>query len=175
MRSARGVSPFAQSLVALLPRLRRFARVLAGSPHEADDLVQGACERALRAEASFIPGTRLDSWMFSILRNLWLDTRRYGTARGGDPMPLEAADSLPGADGPGLAESRLALGQVERALLRLPPEQREAIALVCIEDLTYREAAELLRVPIGTVMSRVARGRLALGRTLAGTEPVGDA
>lgn len=166
------VTPFAESLVALLPRLRRFARVLAGSAHEADDLVQAACERALRAEASFAAGTRLDAWMFAILRNLWLDGRRGGAARRGPPMPLEAAESIAGADGRALAEARLALGQVERALLRLPPEQREAIALVCIEGLSFREAADMLGVPIGTVMSRVARGRLALGRSLAGAEPV---
>jgi RNA polymerase sigma-70 factor (ECF subfamily) len=166
------VSPFTQSLVALLPRLRRFARVLAGSAHEADDLVQAACERALRAEASFSPGTRLDSWMFTIIRNLWVDGRRSTAARGGDPAPLDAAETVTGADGADIAEVRIALGQVERAMLRLPAEQREALALVCVEDVSFREAADILGVPIGTVMSRVARARLALGRQVSGVEAV---
>jgi RNA polymerase sigma-70 factor (ECF subfamily) len=161
------LSPFAQDLVALLPRMRRFARVLAGTMDAADDLVQAACERALRAEESFIPGTRLDSWMFRIIRNLWIDGRRGPAAAFRAAEPLEAADSVSGADGAALAEARIALGDIERAMLRLPPEQREAIALVCMQELSFREAAEVLQVPIGTVMSRVARARIALGRELA--------
>jgi RNA polymerase sigma-70 factor (ECF subfamily) len=162
------VSSFQAELVALLPRLRRFARALAGAPDQADDLVQEACERALRSQESFEPGTRFDSWMFRILRNLWLDSHRRRAARGGVHETLDDAESIPGADGTGITLSRLELRDAERALLRLPQEQREALVLTCIEDLTYAEAAAVLGVPAGTVMSRAARGRLALARALGG-------
>lgn len=168
-----GVNAFTQDLLLLLPRLRRFARALAGNATEADDLVQGACERALRMQERFTPGTRLDSWMFTIIRNLWIDTRRGGAARERDALPLEHAETVPGADGEAEAEIRVTLGEAERAMLRLPAEQREALALVCIEDMSFQEASDMLGVPIGTVMSRVARARLALGRAMAGFERVG--
>lgn len=161
------MSPFAQDLVALLPRLRRFARALTGNVDAADDLVQAACERALRAEASFVPGTRLDSWMYRIVRNLWIDGRRGTAGRFAAAEPLEAAETVAGADGEGAAEARMTLGAVERAMLRLPDEQREAVALVCMQELSFREAADALGIPIGTVMSRVARARATLGRELA--------
>jgi RNA polymerase sigma-70 factor (ECF subfamily) len=168
------MASLASDLVALLPRLRRFARSLTGSAEQADDLVQAACERALRWPEGFTPGIRFDAWMFRILRDLWIDERRRRAARGGIAEPVEDHETLPGADGEAEAEARLGLGEVERALLRLPPEQREAVVLICIEDLSYREAAELTGVPMGTLMSRLARARLALAREL-GTAKAGDA
>jgi RNA polymerase sigma-70 factor (ECF subfamily) len=164
------VSSFQADLVALLPRLRRFARALAGEPDRADDLVQEACERALRSQDRFTPGTRFDSWMFRILRNLWLDGHRRRAARGGIHETLDDAESIPGADGTGEAMRRLEWRDAERALLRLPQEQREALVLTCIEELSYAEAAAVLGVPPGTVMSRAARGRLALARALGQPE-----
>jgi RNA polymerase sigma-70 factor (ECF subfamily) len=166
------VDSFSQEMVVLLPRLRRFARVLAGSAAEADDLVQAGCERALRRRDQFVPGTRLESWMFTIIRNLWVDTRRGGAARQREALPIDQAETVPGADGAAEAEIRITLGQAERAMLRLPAEQREALALVCIEEMTFQEASDMLGVPIGTVMSRVARARIALGREMAGAERV---
>lgn len=160
---------FQADLVALLPRLRRFARALCGDPDTADDLVQAACERALRGQSGFTPGTRFDSWMFRILRNLWLDSHRRRAARGGIHETLEAAESIPGAGGMEATLARMEAGEVERALLRLPEEQREALVLTCIEEFTYAEAAALLGIPPGTVMSRAARGRIALARILRGT------
>jgi len=157
---------FNDDLVALLPRLRRFARALTGNADTADDLVQAACERALRGAEGFTPGTRFDSWMFRILRNLWLDSHRRRTARGGTHETLDAAETIPGADGEDAATKSLQLKEVERALLRLPEEQREALILTCIEDLTYSEAAAVLGIPAGTVMSRAARGRIALARLM---------
>jgi len=159
------VSSFQADLVALLPRLRRFARALAGNPAIADDLVQDACERALRGQAGFAPGTRFDAWMFRILRNLWLDSHRRRAARGGIHETLEVAEAIP-APGAEVAFDRLALADAERALLRLPHDQREAVVLTCIEEFTYAEAAAMLGVPPGTVMSRAARGRMALARLL---------
>lgn len=164
------MSSFQADLVALLPRLRRFARALAGNPDTADDLVQEACERALRGQAGFAPGTRFDAWMFRILRNLWLDSHRRRAARGGIHETLEAAETIPGAEGAAAMLGRLQLGEAERALMRLPEEQREALVLTCIEEFTYAEAAAMLGIPPGTVMSRAARGRMALARLLRGTK-----
>lgn len=160
------MSSFQADLVALLPRLRRFAQALSGRPEQADDLVQEACERALRSQDGFTPGTRFDSWMFRILRNLWLDSHRRRAARGGVHETLDDADSIPGVDGTSVTMNLLDLRDAERALLRLPHDQREALVLTCIEDLTYAEAASVLGVPPGTVMSRAARGRMALARAL---------
>jgi RNA polymerase sigma-70 factor (ECF subfamily) len=161
------VSSFQADLVALLPRLRRFAQTLSGNRDTADDLVQEACERALRSQDGFTPGTRFDSWMFRILRNLWLDSHRRRAARGGVHETLDDAESIPGADGAAVTMNLLDLRDAERALLRLPHDQREALVLTCIEDLTYAEAAAVLGVPPGTVMSRAARGRIALAKALA--------
>ena len=155
-------------MIALLPRLRRFARGLAGSRDDADDLVQGACERALRSIDSWQPGTRLDSWMYRILHNLWVDQHR----RSRHETPLEDADLKVGAeDGRRTAESRLELAEVRAQIALLPEQQRDVLVLVCVEDMSYREAAEILGVPIGTVMSRLARARASLAAALADTEP----
>lgn len=159
-------SPFASDLVALLPRLRRFALALAGSADRADDLVQSACERALRGQAGFVPGTRLDAWMFRIIRNLWIDGLR---AEGGGlrrHVPVEEAEALHAPAGAAAVEAAIVIEDVRRAMAALPEQQREIIVLVCIEGLSYREAAEVLDVPIGTVMSRLARARLALAAAI---------
>jgi RNA polymerase sigma-70 factor (ECF subfamily) len=155
-------------MIALLPRLRRFARGLAGSRDDADDLVQGACERALRSIDSWQPGTRLDSWMYRILHNLWVDQHR----RRRHEAPIEDADlKVGGEDGRRTAESRLELAEVRAQIAALPEPQRDVLVLVCIEDMSYREAAETLSVPIGTVMSRLARARASLAAALADKEP----
>lgn len=159
-------SPFATELISLLPRLRRFARGLTGSADRADDLVQAACERALRAADRFVPGTRLDAWMFRIIRNLWIDGLR---AHGQDPArhgTLEEADTLAHATTPAAVEASLTLAKVRAAIDELPEQQREVIVLVCIEELSYREAAEVLEVPIGTIMSRLARARARLAEMI---------
>jgi RNA polymerase sigma-70 factor (ECF subfamily) len=153
-------SDVSRQMIAMLPRLRRFARALARSPDDADDLVQGACERALRAIDSWEPGTRLDSWMFRILRNLWIDQmrkRRMETNAGLGPGP-----EIEGEDGRRTVESRLELADIRTVITELPEQQREVLALVCIEDMSYRETASILDIPIGTVMSRLARARQAL-------------
>lgn len=150
-----------QELVALLPRLRRFALVLCRSQPLADDLVQGACERALAHADSWTPGTRFDAWMFRILRNHWIDHLRRTKAEG---MTEDVATQtqLIGDPGEGPILSKLVLSEVQQAIESLPQEQREVLVLVCAEDLSYREAAEVLHVPIGTIMSRLARARKRL-------------
>ncbi|MCV0394703.1 MAG: RNA polymerase sigma factor [Rhizobiaceae bacterium] len=148
-------------LIALLPNMRRFALSLARKPDLADDLVQQACERALAHAASFQPGTRFDAWMFRIIRNLWIDrVRRDRTA--GPREDIEERRDLVGDDGERTMEARLTLASVSEAMELLPEDQRELVVLVCVEDLSYREAAEVLGVPIGTIMSRLARARKKL-------------
>ncbi|WP_225768438.1 RNA polymerase sigma factor [Inquilinus sp. Marseille-Q2685] len=156
------------NLAAHLPRLRRFAWGLAGSRDEGDDLVQAACEKALARSHQFTPGSRLDSWLFRIVQTTWVDRLRQRRTRRTEADD-EALAAVP--DGRGHAgEIRLALGTVERAIAALPEEQRSVLLLVSIDGASYREAAEILDIPIGTVMSRLARARLALGRALDGQE-----
>jgi RNA polymerase sigma factor (sigma-70 family) len=153
--------PVRRELIALLPRLRRFARSLTRSADEADDLVQSALERALRNLDGWQPGTRLDSWMFRIMKNCWIDEIRSKTVRDRVLAPEEAGAAV-GADGAMAMEHYLEAQAVREAMSTLPEEQRLAVALVLVEGFSYREAADMLEVPIGTVTSRLARGRAAI-------------
>jgi RNA polymerase sigma factor (sigma-70 family) len=148
-------------IVALLPRLRRFARALTGQAADADDIVQIAVERALMRIDQFQPGTRLDAWLLSIVRNAWIDEARSRTRRAKVFAPAEEGERV-GSDGAAEVHAKLETEDVWKAMKKLPEEQREAVALVCVEGLAYREAAEALGVPIGTLTSRLARGREAL-------------
>lgn len=148
-------------IVTLLPRLRGFAHALARSTDLADDLVQATCEKAIGSCESWTPGTRLDSWMFRIMQNHWIDTvrkRRPETSLDADEPAMQVA----GDDGERIAEAKLTLAAVRRMIDALPEEQRAVLVLVCVEDMSYRETAEILDVPIGTVMSRLSRARAAL-------------
>lgn len=159
--------PIRAEMIALLPRLRAFARSLTRAQDTADDLVQATCEKALRNLAAFTPGTRLDAWMFRIMRNAWIDTtraRRDHTALDDLAEGVEPA----GEDGRVVTETRLQLAAVVRAVDALPEDQRSVLLLVCVEGMRYREAAEALGIPEGTVMSRLARGRAALAQRLDG-------
>jgi RNA polymerase sigma-70 factor (ECF subfamily) len=150
-----------EELVALLPRLRRFAYAQTGSRESADELVQAACERALSRLDQFTPGTRLDSWMFRIIQTLWIDKRRYAgrrpeaSAKVIELMPFDARIHEQ-------AEARADLAIVRDEVAKLPEEQRVVLALVAIEGQTYQQAAEVLGVPVGTVMSRLSRARRRL-------------
>jgi RNA polymerase sigma-70 factor, ECF subfamily len=154
-------------LIQLLPRLRRFARSLAGAADQADDLVQASIEKALRNLDSFASGTRMDAWMFRIIRNTWIDTIR--ARRDTVAYDADAADLLPGEDGRTTTEARLHLAEVRRAMASLPDDQRAVLMLVCVEGLRYREVAQVLDIPDGTVMSRLSRARLALAEKLKDT------
>ena len=156
-----------RQIVALLPRLRRLARVLARDLVDADDLVQATVERALVHKDQWRPGTRLDSWMFRIMKNAWIDESRSRTRRGKVFAPEEQGQTV-GSDGAAAMEARLAAADVERAMARLPDEQRLAVALVLVEGLSYKDAAEVLEVPQGTLTSRLVRGRAALLADLEG-------
>jgi RNA polymerase sigma-70 factor (ECF subfamily) len=152
-------------MVAVLPRLRRFAYALTGNTEQGDDLVQDACLRALSRMELWQPGTRLDSWMYRIAQNIWLDRVRANKVRG-EAVDIETMAGLTGTDGRVVAESELTLQAVAAALSRLPAEQRATVALVCIEGASYKEAAEISGVPVGTVMSRLARARRTLNAAL---------
>lgn len=142
----------------LLPRLRRFARVITRNVQDADDLVQTAVEKALARAAQWRPESRLDSWMFGIMKNAWIDEIRARRRRERVHAPPEAGEAV----GDASAHARDIALSVQAAMERLPEEQRLAVALVLVEGQSYKDAAELLGIPIGTLMSRLARGRAAL-------------
>jgi RNA polymerase sigma-70 factor (ECF subfamily) len=106
------------------------------------------------------PGTRLDSWMFRIAKNRFIDTRR--SAKRGRTEPLESAEQSAALDGERAMQSRLAFQETAKALQALPVDQRQAVALVLVDGLSYREAADVLEIPIGTLTSRISRAREAL-------------
>lgn len=159
-------SPIADQLIALLPRLRRFARALARNASDADDLVQIALERGLTRFDQWRPETRLEHWMFGILRNAWIDETRARRRRDRIHAPEELGEHV--ADR--ASDAHIQRLSVEAAMERLPEEQRVVVALVLVEGLAYKEAAEVLEVPMGTVTSRLARAREALETLLGGRE-----
>lgn len=145
-------------LVALVPRLRRFARNLTRNPHDADDVVQIALERALAKLDQWHRDARLDSWLFKIVRNAWIDEVRSRGRR--DKVFLdEAAGEQVGSD---TMKHETDLMSVQSAMAKLPEDQRTAVSLVLVEGLPYKEAAEVLGIPMGTLTSRLARAREAL-------------
>jgi RNA polymerase sigma-70 factor, ECF subfamily len=153
-----------RALVLLYPRLRRFAIGLAGSGGDADDLVQHACERALSFDRPWKPGTRIDSWLYRIIQNRWSDEKK--SARTRLQTQLNDADDIAADDGERKVDARLILEAACRELRHLPEEQRVVLVLVCMGGLSYRQVAATLHIPMGTVMSRLARGRLALARRI---------
>lgn len=156
---------FGDSLVALLPQLRRFARGLARDAADGDDLCQATIERALKSAAQWQAGTRLDAWVYRIMRNIWIDESRARQRRG--KTIAADADGMDIADrGDAGIEAHVELGNVGRALERLPDDQREAVMLVLVEGFAYKEAAEIIGCPMGTLTSRLVRGREALMREL---------
>ena len=151
-------------IAALLPRLRRFGRQLTGHREDADDLVQLAVERALNRSAQWQAGTRLDSWLFRIMQNAWIDDVR---ARRRQSDVIVADDEAAAEVGAGESDAPLEAIAVRKAVARLSEEQRAAVALVLVEGLPYKEAAEVLGIPIGTLTSRLARAREALQSQLS--------
>ena len=158
---------FERDLTLLLPRLRRFAHALSRNPADADDLAQATVERALRSRDQWEPGSRLDSWLYRIMRNLWIDTVRARGRRDAHEAPEAEAQTV-GSDPREALDASLELQRAMAAMERLPDEQREVVALILIEGFGYREASEMLGLPIGTVSSRLVRGRIALLAMLSG-------
>jgi RNA polymerase sigma-70 factor (ECF subfamily) len=160
------MSDLRNRIIPLLPRLRAFAHSLARSADVADDLLQATCEKALKAADQWQPGTRLDSWMYRIMQNHWIDMKR----RERPQAPVETLETDIGhsEDGRRVADGRLLLSDVQTLIDRLPEDQRSVLVLVCVDDMSYRETAEILGIPIGTVMSRLSRARATLAAALEG-------
>jgi RNA polymerase sigma-70 factor (ECF subfamily) len=153
--------PFEDEVARLLPRLRRFAHALSRNSADADDLAQMTVERALRSKSQWQPGTRLDSWLYRIMRNLWIDTVRSRSRKQRVEASPEEVERV-GEDPREGMEAAIDLQRIMTAMQRLPDEQREVVALILIEGFGYRETAEMLDLPIGTVSSRLVRGRTSL-------------
>src|SRR5262249_22360853 len=155
----------ADSIVELIPRLRRYARALAGDRSAADDLVQDTLERAWAKFHLYRRGTDLRAWLFTVMHNVYVNQLRSAKLNAvlDEDMPELARPSRE-ADG-------LVLRDLDAAIRRLPPEQREVLLLVALEDMSYDSAAQALGIPIGTVMSRLARAREKLRAMLAGLPP----
>ncbi|MEQ1648949.1 MAG: RNA polymerase sigma factor [Hyphomicrobiaceae bacterium] len=161
---------FQRGVVELLPRLRRFAYALTGDLDQADDLVQEACVKALSKAEQWQPGTRLDSWMYRIAQNAWYDRMRARKTRG-EVVDIDGFAQIAGSDGRDVIEQRSTLAQVSRGISKLPQDQQILIALVCVDGLSYKEAADALQLPIGTVMSRLSRARRSLNLSLTVASP----
>ena len=155
----------AAEMVRLLPRLRRFAWGLTGSVSDGDDLVQSAYERAMQHIDKWEPGTRLDSWLFRIAQNLHRNTIRDSRNRRQIQDALMPTQPMV-FDGAAAADDRQAFDQVWRQIMALPEEQREVLILICVDGLSYREAADVLQLSVGTVTSRLARARRTISVAL---------
>ena len=158
-------------LVSLLPRLRRFSLGLTGAADLADDLVQIGCLKALERVEQYKEGTSLASWMFKILQNTWFDQQRTQNRRNTFP-DSDAIEQHVGEDGIRVHENQDTLRRVQDLIEHLPDEQRVVLLLVCVEGLPYKEVSAVLDIPVGTVMSRLARARGRLADALEVNEEV---
>ena len=164
-----------EKMIAALPRLRRFCLALTGNTDDGDDLTQSTIERALTRIEQWQPDTRLDSWMFRIAQNINIDAARAAKTRG-VRVDVDQLEALRGDDGREITEARSSLARAQSAMAALPDDQRALMALVVIEGQSYKEAAATLDIPIGTVMSRIARARKAIAASIqASATPAGGA
>lgn len=163
----RPVETFATRAMQYIPRLRRYARALTGDANAADDLVQDALERALIKQSLWREGTDLRAWLFTVMHNLFINQVRSAAANRLVQIDDVAADAVADMAYP-QATDRLEIRDLDTALQALPEEQRAVVLLIGLEQMTYEEAARVLAVPIGTVMSRLSRGRERLRRLLQG-------
>lgn len=148
-----------QELTRLAPMLRRFAYSLTGSAADADDLLQNTLERLLSRD---IPADiELVKWAFRVCRNLWIDEYRARKVRQKNVYSLDDTEE-PAVDGEQLIHDQISLTQIDAAMNKLPDDQRSVLALVAVQGMSYKEVAETLGIPTGTVMSRLARARVAL-------------
>ena len=157
----------AENIVELIPRLRRYARALAGDRAAADDLVQDTLERAWAKLHLYRRGTDLRAWLFTVMHNVYVNQRRAARPS------VSLDEEMPELAQPARETDTLVLRDLDAAIRRLPPDQREVLLLVALEDMSYELAAETLGVPIGTVMSRLSRARGKLRAMLSGLPPGG--
>ncbi|MHA3913415.1 RNA polymerase sigma factor [Halovulum sp. GXIMD14793] len=161
---------FRREIIALLPRLRRFARTLTRDAADADDLAQDVCMKALSNRAQWDPDKPLDRWLFRITRNHWFSELRKRKVRTGEGV-VDAAETgelqVEAQD-----ETKVLMGEVNAGIAALPSELSSVLMLVCAEGYSYREVADLMEIPIGTVMSRIHRARKTLADGLRIAEQV---
>ena len=148
-----------KELMTLVPMIRRFAYSLTGSPHDADDLLQNTIERVL---SRGVPdNVELTKWVFRVCRNIWIDDYRARKVRHNAAQSEDlTADQF--VDGEKIIYNQITLGEVNVAMEKLPEDQRSILSLIAVQGMSYKEVAETLSIPIGTVMSRLARARVAL-------------
>ncbi len=157
-------------MIALLPRLRRFAQSLTRSVVEADELVQETCVRALSNTSRYDPSQPLDRWLFRMMRNLWIsEIRKRNVRLGQGHVPAEESPELVALE---TGEAGVAANELRSQVASLPSELSTVLLAVSVEGYSYAEAAELLEVPIGTVMSRLHRARKTLAKQIAGPAEV---
>ena len=161
-----------QAIIAEIPKLRRFARALTGDATSADDLVQDCLERALGRLYQWREQTNMRAWLFTILRNTHLNQLRFAARRGAETAFDELKDKSGGT--PPAQGQRLMIRDLNQALEQLPEQQREVILLVGLEDMNYRDTAEILDIPVGTVMSRLSRARETLKKLMENGENGGN-
>ena len=149
-----------------MPAIRRFAYSLTGSPHDADDLLQTTIERVLTRGVP--EDVELVKWVFRVCRNLWIDEYRARKIRRSDVDAAELLDEQ-AIDGEKIICDHITLHQVNDAMDQLPDDQRSILALIAVQGMSYKEVAETLSIPMGTVMSRLARARIALSQYLKTT------
>lgn len=154
-----------KEIIALLPRLRRFARSLTGSGPAADDLAQATVERAILHLDKWQPGTRLDSWMYRIAHNLYRNERRNEATRGAKHDEIEGS-AVRSTDGEQAALARMEFAAVSAAIAALPEDQRTALLLVAVEGLSYKEAAEVTGASVAALTSRISRARDTLKQVI---------
>ncbi|MEE9422305.1 MAG: RNA polymerase sigma factor [Gammaproteobacteria bacterium] len=157
-------SSFTFELTRLIPRLHRYAYVLTHNKSDSDDLVQAALERAIIKQHQWKDGTQLDRWTFTILASIWKNELRARTYRRGNGVV--DADNLEDQSAQSSLERTFLLNQVFNQTMALPENQRELILLIYVEGFQYQEAANILEIPVGTVMSRLARARINLAAQL---------
>ncbi len=162
------MSDFTRNVERQIPALRRYARALVRDPVSADDLVQDCLERALGRRRLWRPGSNLRAWLFTILHNLHANNARSAARR---PAAVALEETTPALARPADQVERIEAAQLLRALDTLPEAQRQVILLAGLEGLPYREIARVLNLPLGTVMSRLSRGRERLRHLMADEGP----
>ncbi|MDX0987770.1 sigma-70 family RNA polymerase sigma factor [Sinorhizobium medicae] len=164
MRPAAEMKDFRRDLVSLLPKLRRFAMTLTRNASDADDLVQEACERAIARSHLWNGDGRLESWVYAMTRNLWVDEIRKRKVRSGSAAAVFELGQL---NVEATAEKAVYVNQVQKMILSMPEGLASVFLLVNVEGHSYRETAEILGIPVGTVMSRLSTARLRLAAMLS--------
>lgn len=162
------MADLARLMVAEIPPLRMYAKALVGDPTQADDLVQDCLERAWSRSHLFRSEGNMRVWLFAILHNLYVSAVRRQSRQ---PVRIPLTDQVESRSLRSAQEGRLEIADLERALAGLPVDQRAAVLLVGLEDMTYEEAAGVLDIPVGTLMSRLHRGRKQLRARMAGDVP----